>query len=232
MRLRRFAPFPLVLLLGCGETRQEVIDRYRPRMYEMRQKLAALHQKLPEEMMPIARELDPKPEYDENAATGNTDFLAEEKLLDIDAAPPFDLGLSRILEVCLVWTGPSNPMSASTLRERNASYAADFESALATRYLIVLRSRAEGIAVQGGIFTGGAAAIEAFVVDFATDEVVAAARVDAFPGDRVSYSLRPGENEDMEARNAVHSSTWSNLRSPLAEALAKATGGSFHFRYQ
>lgn len=231
MRLQRFAPFTLVLLLGCGETRREVIDRYRPRMDEMRQKLAALHQKLPEEMTPIARELDPKPEYDENAGTGNTDFLAEEQLLDVDAVPPFDLSLSRILKVCLVWTGPSNPMSAGTLRERDASYAADFESALAIRYLIVLRSRAEGIAVEGGIFTGGAAAIEAFVVDLATDEVVAAARVAATPEERVSYSVRPGENEDVEAESAVHSSTWSNLRPHLAGALEEATGGSFKFRY-
>lgn len=230
MRLRRYAPLTLVLLLGCGETRREVIDRYRPRMDAMRQKLAALHEKLPEELTPISRELEPKPVYDEKARTGNTDFLSEEELLDVYADPSFDVMLSIGLESCLGWTGSSNPMAESALGERDGTFEADFESALSTRYLVVLQSRAEGIAVRGGTFSGGAAEIDAFVVDLTTDEVAAAVTVSAAPEDRFTYTYRPGENQDLQDEAAVHSSTWSNLRPQLAEALAKATGGTFHFR--
>jgi len=230
MGVRRHAPLALVLLFGCGETRREVIDRYRPRMDAMRQKLAALHEKLPAELTPLARELDPKPVYDEETRTGNADFLTEEELLDVYAKPPFDLTLSVGLKNCLGWTGSSNPMAESALGERDGTFEADFESALATRYLVVLRSRAEEISFQGGVFSGGDASIDAFVIDLGTEELVAAARVSASPEGQVSYLVYSGENVDRRGEAAVHSSTWSNLRPQLGEALEKATGGSFKFR--
>jgi hypothetical protein len=86
-------------------------------MDAMRQKLAALHEELPEDLTPLTRELDPTPVYDQETATGNTDFLSEEELLDVYADPPFDLILSQGLENCLGWTGSSNAMAASALGE-------------------------------------------------------------------------------------------------------------------
>lgn len=225
----RFLLLAGVLVLGgCGETNQQVIDRYRPQMEAVGVRLKAIHGRLPATLAPLEAKLNPAPVFAKDK--GNTEILAEEQLLDVHAAPAFELNLSPRLRTCLMWTGPKNPMAASALARRDKQFEKNFQRALEARYLVALRTRAGSLHVDEKTFSGGAASLEAFVVDLKTDQLVAATAAEAAPEARITYSTRPGENKQERAAAAVHSSTWENLRDDLAKKLGTATGGTFDFR--
>ena len=221
-----------VLLGGCGEkgeTGQQVLDRFRPRMDAMRETLRGIHGRLPAAGTTLTAKLDPPPQYDKVNNTGNTEFIAAEHLLDESVKPVFDLVLSRDLKMVMNWSGPNSVLSKKSLQDHNPRFAGIFERALANRYLIVLRSHANDLSVSGRSFRGGGGSVEAFVYDMTSGALVAATNVSAEPDAEVDFQYREGENEENAVRSWVHSNTWTKLRTKLAGNLTAATGGTFVF---
>lgn len=200
---RRLFVWPaVVLLVACGETNRDVNARYQARMDGLRAHLRAIHSRLPASAATSAtpapgRRLDPLPTFDSNAG-GNTDFLTEEQLADSSATPGRVLVYSRDLAHCLAWTGPNGSPSG-----RSKGYAENFERALGTRYLVVIRMPPAGLLLQ------------AFVVDLTNDQVVAATSVSLPP----EFHAAKGTG-DRDRAHVV-------AQQQLAAALADATGGSF-----
>jgi len=118
----------------------------------------------------------------------NTAILPPEHLLDPGAKPAHDLIISGDLSHSLAWTGPNNPLSGSVLHLRAGTFDQTLERALAYRYVAVYRP--------------GGAALEVFVFDLKTTELLASFRTKSAGG-------------------------FTQERQELALALEKATGGAF-----
>lgn len=229
------ASMAVLAFAGCGEkgeTDQQVLDRYRPRMDALREQLRAIHAKLPEIGTPVdAKKLDPPPVYGQPGTPGNTDFLAIEHLLDEYAQPKFDMVLSEDLRHVLIWSGSQSPLSPDSLKKRTKNFAGFFERAVGIRYLVVLRSHVDGVSITGeNTFQGGDGWVEAYVVDLTTSEIVGRVSVQASPDSEVNFQTSQGQSVEDGMKSWVRSSTWTKLRAQLAEKLAEVTGGSFTFR--
>lgn len=185
----------VLLFAGCGgdagETVGQVRDRYQTPLFSVRSYLKDLHRRLPATALGLTAKLDPQPIYAPGQEISNTEILPVERLLDPDAKPIVDLNLPSDLRQCLSWTGSASVDDPGSRKTATPDYEQTFKRALAARYLVVLRG------LKGSDAEG---AIEAFVVDMKSNQIVA--------------SVVAGG---------------AGIREDLANRLNGATGGSFRF---
>jgi hypothetical protein len=219
----------LVACLGCGKTKQDVIDEYRGKMTPKREQLQALAPKLAGVADKGRLNLSPVPAYDRKNDTGNTEFVGVEQLQDPDATPAYDLYLSGKLLMCLQWTGPKNPMSASALDDSAGSLPRDFEDALATRYVVVLRTLdyQKPVVLGENSYKPGSLTMEGYLADLDKKEVLTSFRVSARSDDVVDYVYKEGEDRTKAAEEWAKSTLSKNVRKEIARALTERTGGTF-----
>jgi hypothetical protein len=221
-----------VVAAGCGgsspETVGQVRDRYRLKMAAMRQQMRLLHQRVPATATGMTNRLDPAPVYSEDGG-GNTDFIALEHLADIEARPAVDVGLGRDLSTALSWTGPASIDDPTARREATADIAQTFDRALATRYLVVLRSAKAPVTGQQKMYTGGEATVEAFVMDMKNNAIVASTSARGAAAGPIQVDLAAGWRRDEHAAALISTAAKAQLRQDLAAKLSQVTGGSFSF---
>jgi hypothetical protein len=245
MQLRRLILLILFVLplAGCGggETNQQVIDRYKPQFAQKRTQWQTIARKLPAPgttlPTPTPLKLDPKPLYDHDGGPYNTEIVMVEQLVDPDAEllkdGKFDLLLSGQLLTSLRWTGPSNPMSPSVLSQRATKLCSPeaFETALNTRYLVVLRTLAmeKPVATSEKTYRGGKLELEGFLIDLASQELLAVFRVDARPARQGDYVWKEGEDLKTQMQEWVTSSMGTEARQKTRDELIRLTAGTFNF---
>jgi hypothetical protein len=188
----------VLLFAGCGgdagETVGQVRDRYQTPIYNVRNYLKGLHKQLPASALGLTAKLEPQAIYAPGQDISNTEILPIERLLDPDAKPVVDLNLPSDLRQCLAWTGTASVDDPGSRKTATPDYEQTFKRALAARYLVVLRS------MKG---SDAEAAIEAFVVDMKSNQIMASVVVGG-----------------------------AQVREDLANRLNGATGGSFRFPEQ
>jgi hypothetical protein len=218
-----------VMATGCGgssvETVGQVRDRYRLKMAAMRAQMRVLHQRVPATATGMTNRLDPAPIYSEDGG-GNTDFIALEHLADIEARTAVDLGLGRDLATALSWTGPASVDDPTARRDATADIAQTFEHALATRYLVVLRSSRTPITGQQKVYTGGDSIVEAFVFDLKANAIVASVSARGTAGP-IQVDMPASWRRDERAHALISTASKAQLRQDLAAKLSQVTGGSF-----
>jgi hypothetical protein len=222
---------PALLATGCGnspETVGQVRDRYRTQMSGLRAQLKVLHQRVPATATGMANRLDPAPVYSEDGG-GNTDFLAVEHLLDTDARPALDLALGRDVMTALSWTGPAAVDDPSARRDATPDIARTFDHAMTTRYLVVLRGTKTPVNGQQKVYSGGDAAVEAFVFDLKTNAIVASVSAKGSAPGPVQVDLPAGPRRNERADALLTEAAKAQLLQELSVKLSAATGGSFTF---
>jgi hypothetical protein len=221
-----------VIATGCGgnspETVGQVRDRYRLKMAAMRSQMRVVHERVPATATGMTNRLDPAPIYSDDGG-GNTDFIALEHLTNLEARVAVDLSLGRDLATALSWTGPASIDDPTARREATADIARTFDHALATRYLVVLRSSRTPITGQQKIFTGGDSAVEAFVVDLKTNAIVASVSARGAAAGPIQVDMPAGYRRAERADALISTQVKAQLRQELAAKLSQATGGSFSF---
>jgi len=174
--------------------------------------------------------LDPLPVYVEDGASydpsvqKNTALLTEEALADPEAVPSFDLGMEDRLRYALLDTKPGNAFPGDPDRIRT-----DCDEGFSFRYLIVIRTDRVQLPVESkdpaqyDKFTPGTANIDVFLTDMTTQKILARVEVTGKSSDRIQYKL----NHYQAGAEALKSDLIINTRKAIAEALTKATGGTF-----
>lgn len=232
---RRFAlvlAAPLALA-ACGETNRDVIAKYAPQFETVRADLKKLAASLPPPGTATTggdAALTPKPVYDSANGAFNTAFLAVEEL--DGAKPAYNLILSSELANALAWTGANNPMAESALDQSGGGFDKEFETALATPYVVFYRAAAYDPprAVDDKTFEGGTVTLEAFLFARADGKPGATCVVSAASADSVSYSYKQGEDPKERLAAFASSTLWENTLDALSKCLAEATGGTFVLR--
>jgi hypothetical protein len=192
-------------LLGFGgPTKGDVIAQYRLNGQETREawnKMAAALPK-PGSAVPRDRKLAPPPVWsEERREASNIEIVAASELANPDVDPPYmNLLLSGDLLHAVRWTGPKNPMAGSARDERAGDFAGMLAKAFETRWLAAYRPRAGTLTK-----TGGSDALEVFVFDAKTGELMAATTTETVDN-------------------------WSEARRALLSALGKTVGGTFEER--
>jgi hypothetical protein len=223
---------PVLLTVGCGsspETVGQVRDRYRAPMTNLRGQFQTLHGRIPGIANGMAARLDPAPFYSEDGG-GNTDFLALEHLQDSDARPSFDLGLGREIETALAWTGSASVDDPTARREAGKDVEETFKHALATRYLVVVRSSRTPVTGQQKMYSGGDVSVEAFVVDLKANLVVASVSAKGAAAGPIQVDLPAGPRRNEHANMLLTTAATAQLKEDLAAKLSAATGGTFTFK--
>ena len=228
-------------LSGCGPTNQEAIEQFKPQYAEMRADLEAIAAALPASVaeQQVAQALDPAPFYMEDSPDDihNTDILMYASLVDPDLdlrdAGQLDLRLSNYLRRNLQWTGPNNPMSETSLKNRAADNFPDkLEQGLQIKYLGVARVGAyeRAVAVSEDTFDGGYAEIDGFLVDMESKDVLCAFTISARPSEQVSYTYKEGESQLDALERFANSTLWSNAREAFIDKLDQNCSGMFRLR--
>ncbi len=161
----------LTLGASCGETNIQAIERLRPRGAETRERLRAVHGRLPParklaRAFGPARPLSPPLVLDFQEPASTADALMFEQLAqpERDMSGELDLMLSPQLLNCLLWTGPKNPLDQSVWSDRT-ELGPDCERAFSVHWLVVPRTHLYELPE--------AVELEVFVVDLASGAVVA-----------------------------------------------------------
>jgi hypothetical protein len=175
--------------------------------------------------------LDPLPVYVEEGTSydpsvqKNTALLTEEALADPEATPQgFDLRMQDRLWYALMDTRPGNTNPGDPDRIR-----ADCDEGFSFRYLIVIRTGSVQLPVESkdpgqyDKFTPGTANIDAFLIDMTTQKILARVEVTGESSDNIQYKL----DHYRAGAEALKSDLIINTRKAIAEALTKATGGTF-----
>ena len=226
----------LLFLTACGETNQDVIDRFRPQFTEMRRELEEIAQASESvSEQKTSQNLDPQPTYVEREPeASNTEIVMYAQLLDPDVElrdnGQLDLMLSGQLIRNLQWTGDASPFNASSLREKaRKDLAAELERSLHITYLAVARvvEYAPAVAVDQETFQGGIAEIDGYLVSMDNKEILCSFHISARPEDQVFYQVQEGENAAQELAEAVNSNLWGNARESFVSALNEMCGGNF-----
>lgn len=233
--LRRFAfAFAMPLALAaCGDTNRDVIAKYTPQFQTLRGDLKTMAASLPAPGAAVSAksaDLTPKPVYDTVNGTFNTAFISLEEL--DGEKPAFDLILSSELGNALAWTGPRNPMAESALDESADGFDREFETALATPYVVLYRAAAYDPprAVDDKTFEGGTVKLEAFVFSRADAKLAATCSIEAASATNVSYSYKKGEDPKERLAAFAASTLWQDALDILSRCLGETTGGVFALR--
>ncbi|MEZ0267498.1 MAG: hypothetical protein ACAI43_22435 [Phycisphaerae bacterium] len=168
------------VLAGCKppgpqKTSEQVIAEYRPKFDAFRATLRDIAAVVDKAPAPTAAapaapvKLDPRPVSVTDEAKSNTAVMPYEQLLDTDAADPLDLLGGILFKSSLAWTGPKNPMNAEAMKKPADGMAAQFDRALAVRYVLVYRKTAKPTEV------------DLFLVDIPTKRVAASVRATIDP---------------------------------------------------
>ncbi len=224
---KRALLLPLLCLTACTERRSSVIARYQSPMDEMRESVKQIATALPRLTQPTPHgKLVPAPIA--GGPESNTAVLTIEEALGPPNAAELNLAGQGELVSCLRWTGTA-PMSGSALAERDREFAAVFERALKTPYLVIVRARIEQLGLDRGGYTGGDAQIDAFLVELPSGLIKAVVQTRVTAPAEIKYRPEPGETIPMAMRRVVLRLIWSEARGRLATALEMSTGGTFRF---
>lgn len=220
----------------AGPTRREVIERYRPRYTEMRERLKQIAQLLPPKNSvkdspseTTQLNLNPLPSYKRSAMKGpvtdNTGVLAAEQLFNPETKPEFDLMLLGFPQSCFYWLSQDFASAADLNSADDGSLAAGFEAGLARRYLLVYRTARydRPTIVNPSSFTPGAIDLELFLVDFQSPKVLTSFNASA----KTSSEARVPENSNVLIH--VEDTLRQNLRQVIAASFAKKTGGAIEY---
>lgn len=223
----------VVCASACGTTNADAIAALTPDYAAERARLASYATMLPPPAVAAPATTVPPfapplvwAEADSHGATSNAAFLAAAELLDPDAPDvpngpdvDFDSALAR----CLRWTGPANPMAASSMGARNGDQIlADCRAALAVPYLVVLRPVhfTPANATDTATFTPAMLVADVLVLRHDTGAVVASARIEARSADTVRYVYREGEDQVQALTHFAYSTMWTNARAAIVAAFA------------
>ncbi|MFT3809582.1 MAG: hypothetical protein QM698_06650 [Micropepsaceae bacterium] len=221
-----------VVLAACGESNRDVITRFTPQIEAVRGELKAIAGTLPAPGVVVSGKVadaDPKPVYDVAAGAFNTAFVPVEALSDDE--PVYDLILSSELLNALGWTGAKNPMAESALDESAEGFDKQFQTALATTYVVLYRAAAYDPprAIDDKTFEGGTLKLEAVVFERAASRQVAACSIEAASDTSVNYTYKEGEDPKARLVAFAGSTLWSDALKTLAQCLTATTGGTFVF---
>ncbi len=220
--------FTLILLFGCSENRQAIMDQNTAALARLEaagnigmSALADTTEMLPEQ--PI----DPRTVYNTSGGSGvNTDILTmdnPEAYLNNDF---LDLFLSHsVEEILLAQAEPARLEFWSSVD----SLKRDIARAASMRYLALVRAIYITPIEQPGdsLFTGARAKFEIVLIDIEQEKVLLRTFVKAKPDAKVDY-VYENEDERYSRENAfIRSSLWENSRENILAALAEATGGRF-----
>jgi hypothetical protein len=224
--------------MSSGPTNQQVIEEYKPKFVAKRGQLKKIAANVP----PLGsvtknegrQDLNPRPVHNRQTREYNTEIMMAEHLTDPDAKlqpERFELHGGWHLRDALLWTGPKNPMAESALRASGTGLREDLEKALATNYLVVIRTVRydRPVAIDTRRYRGGNLDLEGFVFDLRNDNPLGSFRISARPNNLVDYVYRKGEDQMQQAENFIHSTMWSNARKEAVQALSQVTGGVFNF---
>jgi hypothetical protein len=224
LRLQVVVIASLVMSVGCGETNQQVIARYKPQLAPLRTKLSSLTAKLPPvgsvQQMTRPGAVSPPVAFASANQPGNTEILMYDQLVDpdveLETANKLDLHLSRHLLEALRWTGDKNPMASSALNNRD-TISASMAAALATKYVVIVRvvEHERPRKVDESTYTGGQAHLEVFLTDLESEQVLG------------SFAVRAQAPESVtgqEVTTAAHGGLWQAAREEVGKGLEQLTG--------
>jgi hypothetical protein len=226
----------LFVLTACGETNQDVVNKYKPQLTQIRRDLTEVAQKIEAAGgEKTAAGLSPQPKYIERGKEGlNADILMYEQLLDpevdLKANKQLDLLLSNSLVRALQWTGDKSAMKESALKSSATDLTTQtFEQSLQVKYLGVARiTKYEPVvAVNEKTFGGGLADIDGFLVDLTSKEVVCAFSVSSQVQKEVPYQYKEDDNRTQKLAEAATSTLWTNARAAFIAFLNEKCGGEF-----
>jgi hypothetical protein len=240
--LRASVASVLVLVLassvaGCKEKNTEALEHLRPDFTTKRTQLASLAAKMPApgavSRSTLPGSLSPPITHDaKGKGPINTEIVMAAQLTDPDvqlhSPEQVDLLMGDELLMCLMWTGPKNPMASSTLAARNGeSLEKGCRAALAYRYLVALRPAGytRPVAVDERNYTAGALVLEGSLFDLSTSALIGSFRVTATSADKVTYLARKNENKEERLESFAYSSLWDSARDGVAKALAPLASG-------
>jgi hypothetical protein len=224
------------LLTACGETNQDVVNKYKPQLTQIRRDLTEVAQKIEATGgEKTAAGLSPQPKYVERGAEGlNTDILMYEQALDPDINlkenKRLDLLLSNSLVRALQWTGDKNAMKESALKNTATDLTTQtFEQSLQVKYVGLARiaNYKPVTPVDDKTFGGGLADINGYLVDLKSKEVVCAFSLSSQVQKQVPYQYKKGDNQAQKLAEAATSTLWTNARTAFIAALNEKCGGEF-----
>ena len=227
----------VAMSMGCrGETARQLLKRYEDPFAEKRRQFKNIAQMLPPPGSlkgATAANLSPKPVYDANSKSYNTEIVMYDQLLDPDVESHgndrLDLQLSGDLMDGILWTGPKNPMSESVLDESAGDLEQTLKKALGFRYLVVLRPAdfVAPVAVDENTYKPGMADIEGFIVDMQSNRVAGSFRFTAQSASKVEYSYKPDQSRESQLEGFAYSSLYTEARQKAGHLLEQTTGGQF-----
>lgn len=225
-----------LFLTACGETNQDVLNRFQPQFTEMRRKLQEIA-KVSESVceQEIVQDLDPQPTYVEREPeASNTEIVMYAQLLDPDVDlrdnDQLDLLLSNQLIRNLQWTSDASPFSASALKKRaRKDMVHEFERSLNIAYLAIAKVvvYTPVVAVDQETFQGGIAEIDGYLVDMESQEIMCSFKVSARPEEKIFYQVRKGEDAAQELAEAANSNLWANAREAFVNTINETCGVDF-----
>lgn len=231
-----------VLLTGCGERFGDYLVRMSPEFDSMRAKLKEVAALIPEDVSGNSSgdvKVDPPMHYEEaKPLPTNTEFMMFKNLTDpyydYSDGGEIDLYLTKHLKRQLEWTGDKNPLAEAGKKRRvSENDLAEFEGALATRYLAVARlENFEPVVATGdNTFTGGSVLMSGHLVDLQEMKLLGSFLIEAIPAQEVSFSFKQGFDDPKDRMVAFARSTvYTSLRKQFAEKMQETFGGMFALR--
>ena len=224
--LRAVSCLGLLFAAGCGPSPREVLDEYRGRCSKKRDQLKQFADKLPPKgsirPAPLKQPLNP-PLTLKKDASGNTESLMYEHMLDPKARPKFDIALNSNLTTALFWmtSEPSSQGDPDFMRRT-------LQSAVDAKYLIVHRVAQITLpkALGPSRFSTGGAVIENFLLDAETGEILGQFVVVARTAKQVRFSFKETDSAEDRMQAFAKSSMWSDARKKIAAELRKLTSGT------
>ena len=207
---------------GVFPSTREVVDDYRPRYDQLRDKLVRIAAKLPPPGVADRTHdhlsLDPVPVFTMGEIS-NTEFMMEEALLDPEVFASFWVGHYGDMKTALAWTAPDR---FGNNNRAKPGYYETLDAGLEITYLIVHRVLGlEGTEpITSENFDRRALIAEGFLIDLRTEEILESWWLRAEPH---TYKY----HWDPLTPYSPYSVT---LEQQLAELLRDLTGGEFDLR--
>jgi len=229
-----------VLLSGCGrkaheETEAEALAKYGQQASALREALRQVASLLPARVNPKERpplaKLDP-PMCLAFGDSQNAHVVSEPQLTNLEAPPELAAWWSDNLIMFLQWMDSLARRPSANLHGSPEYSDARSENFLATKYLVVIRTveftppKAVNPDDLKAGYTRGEAALDAFVVNLASSQVLAAFRVSAVTDKEISFEHSKSDSAsdtvkgmEDEARDSLLKNVRVNVEKVLEDQL-------------